>query len=76
MVRTSRCIAVTLFKFGGPQTLPQATPSLCVATLDSVLRNTNIAESEKIFMPCREAAAGAWAHVQGREAAAPFAAAA
>jgi hypothetical protein len=36
MVGTSRCIAATLFKFGGPTTLPQAAPSLCVRTSDSV----------------------------------------
>jgi hypothetical protein len=35
MVGTSRCIAATLLKFGGPTTLPQATPSLCVRTSDS-----------------------------------------
>src|SRR5271163_4251783 len=35
MVGASRCIAATLSKFGGPQTLPQATPSLCVPTPDS-----------------------------------------
>jgi hypothetical protein len=34
MVGSSRCIAATLFKFGGPTTLPQATPSLCVRTRD------------------------------------------
>jgi hypothetical protein len=34
MVGTSRCIAATLFKFGGPTTLPQAAPSLCVRTSD------------------------------------------
>src|SRR5580658_6179293 len=34
MVGTSRCIAATLFKFGGPTTLPQAMPSLCVPTAD------------------------------------------
>jgi len=37
MVGTSRCIAATLFKFGGPTTLPQAAPSLCVRTSDSVV---------------------------------------
>jgi type IV secretory pathway protease TraF len=37
MVGTSRCIAATLLKFGGPETLPQAMPSLCVRTSDSVL---------------------------------------
>src|SRR5580704_7467463 len=36
MVGTSRCIAATLFKFGGPTTLPQARTSPCVRTLDSV----------------------------------------
>src|ERR1700730_6498151 len=35
MVGTSRCIAATLFKFGGPTTLSQARPSLCVRTSDS-----------------------------------------
>ena len=35
MVGTSRCIAATLFKFGGPTTLPQAAPSLCVRTSDA-----------------------------------------
>jgi hypothetical protein len=35
MVGTSRCIAATLFKFGGPTTLSQAAPSLCVRTSDS-----------------------------------------
>lgn len=35
MVGASRCIAATLFKFGGPTTLPQATPSPCVRTSDS-----------------------------------------
>jgi hypothetical protein len=34
MVGTSRCIAATLFKFGGPTTLPHATPSLCVPASD------------------------------------------
>jgi len=34
MVGTSRCIAATLFKFGGPTTLPQAAPCLCVRTSD------------------------------------------
>src|ERR1700689_653881 len=34
MVGTSRCIAATLFKFGGPKTLPQATPCSCVSTAD------------------------------------------
>jgi hypothetical protein len=37
MVGASRCIAATLFKFGGPETLPQATPSLCVLTSRSLL---------------------------------------
>jgi hypothetical protein len=35
MVGTSRCIAATLFKFGGPTTLPHATPSLCVRSSGS-----------------------------------------
>jgi hypothetical protein len=35
MVGSSRCIAAKLFKFGGPTTLPRASPSLCVRTSDS-----------------------------------------
>ena len=35
MVGSLRCIAATLFKFGGPTTLPQARRSLCVRTSDS-----------------------------------------
>ena|SRR5271155_266728 len=35
MFGASRCIAVTLCKFGGPETLPQATPYLCIQTCDS-----------------------------------------
>jgi len=35
MVGSSRCIAATLFKFGGPSALPQPTRSLCVRTGDS-----------------------------------------
>jgi hypothetical protein len=37
MVGASRCIVATLFKFGGPEPLPQAAPSLCVPTRDSSL---------------------------------------
>ena len=36
MFGTSRCISVTNYKFGGPETLPQATPSPCVQTNGSV----------------------------------------
>jgi len=102
MVGTSRCIAATLFKFGGPETLPQAMPSLCVRTSDCVLlarvrvcvcvrthavirpahmivrstKNEIKAKSEKGFSRLRDVSEGLWAHVQGREAAASFAAAA
>ena len=37
MVGASRCIVATLFKFGGPETLPQATLSLCIQTSDLAL---------------------------------------
>src|SRR5580693_9515065 len=98
MVGASRCIAATLFKFGGPKTLLQATPSLCVSTADFRLpprvpmrfdaescpacrvvlpiKNRFRAMSGKRFLPLPEAAQGARAHVQGREATALFAAAA
>jgi hypothetical protein len=98
MVGTSRCIAATLFKFGGPTTLPQATPSPCVRTSDSVLltRERSCVTAEifsalesicslertlfgfkrnKIFRPSVWDE-GLWAHVQGREVAATFLAAA
>ena len=35
MFGSSRCIAVTLTKFGGPKTVPQAAPSLCVQTIEA-----------------------------------------
>src|SRR5271169_4031553 len=35
MVGASRCIVATLFKFGGPKPVSQASPSLCVQTSDS-----------------------------------------
>jgi hypothetical protein len=35
MFGSSRCIAVTLLQFGGPKTLPEAAPSLCVQTVDA-----------------------------------------
>jgi hypothetical protein len=96
MVGTSRCIAATLFKFGGPETLSQAAPSLCVPAADSALltrrrpsigvfsarkmvcsvKNTIRGESERRLLRLREIAKGVWAHAQGREAAALFAAAA
>ena len=98
MVGTSRCIAATLFKFGGPETLPQAAPPLCARGSDSellarvylrtgagnfpahnVVRSTKYkvrAKNEKGFLRLREVANGLWAHVQGREVAASFAAAA
>jgi len=34
MFGSSRCIAVTLLQFGGPKTLPQTAPSLCVQTVE------------------------------------------
>ena len=96
MVGTSRCIAATLSKFGGPKTLPQATPSLCVLTSDSSffarmllrfeagifsaskairsIKSKFIAKGEKGFLRRREVADGVWAHVQGRQATASFAA--
>src|SRR5580692_931320 len=100
MVGTSRCIAATLFKFGGPETPPQAAPSLCVRTSDSALlarlrmcvrahavirpahmvvrfrKNKIHAKSEKGFSLLRDVPEGLGAYVQGREAAASFAAAA
>jgi hypothetical protein len=98
MVGTSRCIAATLFKFGGPTTLPQARPSPCVRTSDSVFLTRersfvaaeifsaleNICSTEQTLLDLsamrsfglRVGAEGLWAHVQGREVAALFVAAA
>src|SRR5579859_2349640 len=96
MVGTSRCIAATLSKFGGPKTLPQATSSFCVHTIDfqpiarehllsctsrlSAKRKLHsskkiiIATFETGFLALRVVSEGRWAHVQGREATASFAA--
>ena len=35
MFGSSRCIAGKLLQFGGPMTLPQAAPSLCVQTVEA-----------------------------------------
>jgi hypothetical protein len=35
MFGSSRCIVVTLLQFGGPKTLPQAAPFLCVQTIEA-----------------------------------------
>jgi hypothetical protein len=96
MVGASRCIVATLFKFGGPETLPQAARLLCVLTADlgflprvpitskarnfsaqhliRAIRNRSRAKNEKGFLCLRGVAEGVWAHVQGREATAKFAA--
>lgn len=54
MVGASRCIAATLSKFGGPETLPQATPFLCVQTSDSrFLARMPMHIRADIFSPCK-----------------------
>jgi len=59
MVGTSRCIAATLSKFGGPETLPQATPSPCVPTdnLTPFARKTWPLHIEHASVPCKIRAA-------------------
>jgi hypothetical protein len=53
MVGASRCIVATLFKFGGPEPLPQAAPSLCVPTRHgSLLARVRMTSNEYVFAAC------------------------